>query len=302
MKYVAPSAPLTVGGVLDNWLRLFRGSFAACWAIALIAAIAGALVQLSLTPQLPTRGVPAAQYYLQYFSSLSAPRVFLTDIALWLITMTVYGALLSQQAALVRGEDTYSFADALGKGLRRLPQMVLGVVLIALIIAAVCIPAGIAGIVMFALHRSPLGGLLLAVGITITVVLAIYVSLRLNLWMAVMFSENRDGAAALKRSWQLVENHWWRVTGIVFVSGIVIWILSVAVGAIAGVIVGFMSVRGTTPELLLHRIQLIGAVGAVVRLLSMPLLTAVWLAIYYDLKLRREGADLAERTEALSGN
>lgn len=300
MKYVAPSAPLTVGGVLDNWLRLFRASFSACWTIALLAAIAGAVVQLSLTPQLPTRGVPAAQYYLQYFSTLSAPKVFLSDIVLWLISMLVYGALLSQQAALVRGEDTHSFGDALGKGLRRLPQMVLGVVLIALIIVAVCVPAGIGGLLMW--QHSAAGALLLPIGLVISVLLAIYVSLRLNLWMAVMFSENLGGAAALKRSWQLVENHWWRVTGIVFVSGVVIWILSVAVGAIAGVIVGFMSVRGTTPELLLHRIQLIGAVGAVVRLLSMPLLTAVWLAIYYDLKLRREGADLAERTEALSGN
>ena len=183
-----------------------------------------------------------------------------------------------------------------------MPQMVLGFVLIVLIVMAVCVPAAIGGVVMFALHRSPLGMLLLAVGITITGVLAIYLSIRLHLWMAVLFSENRDAAAALKRSWQLVKSHWWRVTGIAFVSGIVIWILSVAVGAIVGVIVGFMSVRGTTPELLIHRIQLIGAVGAVARLLTMPLLTAIWLAIYYDLKLRREGADLAERTEALSGN
>lgn len=302
MKYVAPSAPLTIGGVLDNWLRLFRASFAACWAIALIAAIAVAMMQLLIIPRLPTPGVPAAQYYLQYFSALGTGKILLGDIAVWLVTLLVYGGLLSQQAALVRGENTFSFADALGKGLQRLPQMVLGVVLTILIIVAVCIPAGIGGIVFLALHRAPLGGLLLAVGIIITVLLAIYVSLRLSLWMAAMFSENRDSAAALKRSWQLVKSHWWRVTGIVFVSGIVIWILSVAGGFVAGVIAGLMGVRGTTPELLIHRIQLIGAVAAVARLLTMPLLTAVWLAIYHDLKLRREGADLAERSEALSGN
>lgn len=301
MKYVAPSAPLTIGGVLDNWLRLFRASFAACWAIALIAAIGIAMMQLMIIPRLPRPGMPLAQYYLQYFSALGTGKVLLSDIAFWLVTLLVYGALLSQQAALVRGENTFSFADALGKGLQRLPQMVLGVVLIVLIIMAVCVPAAIGGIVFLALHRSPPGVLLLAVGITVTVLLAIYVSLRLGLWMAVMFSENRGGAAALKRSWQLVKSHWWRVTGIVFVSGVVIWILSAAGTFVAGVITGFMGIRGTTPELLMRRIQLIGAVGAVARLLTMPLLTAAWLAIYHDLKLRREGADLAERTEALSG-
>ena len=302
MKYVAPSAPLTIGGVLDDWLRLFRASFAACWTIALLAAIAGAVVQLSVTPMLPTRGMPAVQYYARIFSALSAPQTFLSDIALWVITLLVYGALLSQQAALIRGEDTVPFADALGKGLRKLPQMVLGFVLILLIIMAICIPAAIGALVMFALHRSLISILLLTIGVIISALLAIYISLRLHLWMAAMFSENRGAAAALKRSWQLVKSHWWRVTGIAFVAGIVIWILSLAVGGIVGVIVGLMGVRGTTPELLIHRIQLIGAVGAVARLLTMPLLTAVWLAIYHDLKLRREGADLAERTEALSGN
>jgi hypothetical protein len=36
-------------------------------------------------------------------------------------------------------------------------------------------------------------------------------------------------------------------------------------------------------------------------LLTIPLLTAVWFAIYQDLILRREGGDLAARAEALSG-
>lgn len=290
MKYVAPSAPLTIGGVLDNWLRLFRASFAACWAIALVAAIAGALVQLAVTPRLPTPGVPAVQYYLQYWSVLRAPTTFLSDIALWLITMLVYGGLLSQQAALVRGEDTVSFGDALGKGLRRLPQMLLGFVLVLLVIVALCIPAAIGGIAVFALHRAPLGILLVALGVITTTLLVIYVSLRLQLWMAAMFSENRGGASALERSWRLVKGHWWRVAGIAFVSGIVIWILSLAVGGIIGVIVGFMGVRGTAPGLLIRRVQLIGTVGALARLLTMPLLTAVWLAIYHDLRLRREGS------------
>jgi len=301
MKYVAPSAPQSIGGVLDDWIRLFRSSFGACWALALIAALAEALMQFMITPSLATPNVSAVQRYLQYWSALRAPTIFLTDLVFWLILLLLYGAVLAQQAAIVRGDEPFSFGSALAKGLRRMPQLLLGAVLLVLILTAIWIPLGIGAALWVPLRHTPLGILIAALGIIAAVIAIIYLLVRLQLWMAVVFTENRGGAAALGRSWELVQGHWWRVTGIGFVAGVVIWIFAMTVGALIGVVVGVMGIHGTSPGLLLRRLQLIGAIGALARLVTMPLLTAMWLAIYHDLILRREGGDLAARAEALGG-
>jgi hypothetical protein len=303
MKYVAPSAPLTIGGVLDNWIRLFRASFGACWMLALLAAVAGAFVEFSVTKTLPRPGATALENYMNAWSSFRGPATFLSDIVFWLISLVVYGAVLVQQTALVRGAETFSFGDAFMKGLRRTPQMLLGGVLIVLIVAAICIPFGIgAAVIIPGMRRSPLAMLIAMPVFIALVIVLIYVSVRLQLWMAAMFSENLGGAAAVGRSWELVKGQWWRVTGVGFVSGIVIWILSLGIGAVGGFVIGFIGIHGTTPDAMLRRVQLVGAAGQIARLLSIPLLTAVWLAIYQDVRLRREGGDLAARAEALSGN
>lgn len=303
MKYVAPSGPLTIGGVLDNWIRLFRASFGACWALALLAAAAGALVEFTVNPPAPPpQGATALQNYLHYWQALRGPTTFLADIVLLVVSLVVYGAVLSQQTALVRGGEPASFGEALARGLNRVPQMLLGGLLLVLIIAAICIPFGIALAVAIPLLRhSPLVILTAAPIVLAMIIVLIYVSVRLQLWMAVLFSENLGGAASLGRSWDLVKGQWWRMTAIGFVAGVIIWILSFAVGALGGFVVGVTTVHGTTPEALMRRAQLIGAAAQVARLLTMPLLTAVWLAMYQDVKLRREGGDLAARAEALSG-
>ena len=301
MKYVAPSAPLSVGGVLDDWIRLFRCSFGACWALALIGAIAGALVQFTTTPSLPKPGVSSFEHYLQYFSALRAPPNFLISIAFWLILFVVYGALLVQQAAIVRGEEAFSFQIALAKGLRRMPQMLLGWLLLVLIVVAISIPGGIGAAIFIPFRGTPLAVPLAALGLIALLIVLIYVMVRLQLWLAAMFVENRGGASSLGRSWDLVKGHWWRVTGISFVSGILIWILSMAFGAVIGAAIGFMGVDRASPDALVRQMQLIGAIGALARVLTVPLSTAVWLAIYHDLILRREGGDLEARAEALGG-
>ncbi len=303
MKYVAPSGPLTVGGVLDNWLRLFRASFGACWPLALLVAVAGVLLEFAITPTLPPQGATAFQNYMHYWSSFRGRTTpILGELVVWLTTTVVYGALLAQQTALVRGEDKLSFGNALTKGLNRLPQVLLGSVLIFLIVMAVFIPVGIGAAVAVPLRHSPMAMPVLALLVIVALIVLIYLMARLQLWMAVMFSENLGAASSLGRSWDLVKGQWWRVTGVTFVAGVIIWILSAAIGVIAGLIVGVSAMHGATVDVMLRRTQLIGAAGQISQLLTLPLLTAMWLAIYGDVRLRREGGDLATRAEALTGS
>ncbi len=309
MQYVAPSSPLSIGGVLDDWIRLFRASFSRCWALALIAVAGSAVTQFFITPPLPQAGQNPLQALQQVFAMMRVAGLLV--IVSWLITLVVNGALLTQQVAIMRGEASRSFSAALGAGLRRLPQMLLAAVLMALIAAAICLPIGVGAGVIFALRHAghdpaALTFVVVIAGLALAVFL-LYVVVRLEFWLPALFMEDCGGAAALGFSWRLVKGHWWRVTMISFVALIIVAILNMALTWIAGGVVSLAGIHAldaplTNPAQFIHRMRIVGALAAVGNVVIIPLLTAVALAIYRDLKLRREGGDLAARAEALSGS
>ena len=307
MSYVAPSSPLSIGGVLDNWMRLFSASFSRCWALALVAVAVTATVQFLVTPVLPLPHQNPLVYLQHTLSMVRAAS--LLYIVSGLVGLVVYGALLAQQVAVMRGSPPLSFAGALGRGLRRLPRMLLAAVLMLLIVVAACLPIGLGVAVLVgardAGHASgslTLGVVLGSFALTLVV---IYLSVRLEFWLPALFVEDCGGAAALGHSWRLVKGHWWRVTMINFVAVIILLILSMAVNWVAGLVGGVFGLHAidalTDPAQFIRRMRVVSAIAATASVVTLPLVTAMWLSIYQDLKLRREGADLAARAEALSG-
>lgn len=304
MNYVAPSAPQTIGGVLDNWLRLFRSSFSRCWTLALIAAVAGIVLQAAFAPAPAQPGESMLDYLRQMGALGQAPRIFGADIIFWLILLVVNGALLMQQWAVIGGRQPPSFGGSLATSLRRLPGMVLGVVLLVLIVIVVMLPVAIGAGVLIALKKAGHDPLALTAGVSLgtlaLVAFLIYLSVRLEFWLPALIVEGCGGAASLGHSWRLVKGHWWRVVEITFVAGIVIWIISMAVGGAAGLLAGVLSGHGTTSAEILYRVRFGASIAPISRIVTAPLFTAVWLVLYQDLKLRRQGEDLATRVGALS--
>lgn len=307
MSYVAPSSPLSIGGVLDNWIRLFRASYSRCWTLALVAAAATAAVQFAITPVLPLAHETPLQYLQGMFSVARMASLLL--VLSWLITLVVDGALFAQQLAIMRGGTPLSFSRALGTGLRRLPQILLAGVLILMIIAAVCVPIGAGVALLISLHRAGhdprLLLLLISIGLLALWLLLVYLFVRLEFWLPAIFAEDCGGAASLGHSWRLVRGHWWRVTMITFVAVIVISILKIAINLVAAGIGGLFGLQAPAaladPAKLIHRIHIVSAIATAGNIVIVPLFTAMWLSIYHDLKLRRGGADLAARAEALGG-
>lgn len=298
MAYLAPSTPQSIGGVLDDWLRLFRESFSRCWMVALIAAAANAYEQFRLIPHMPAPGLPLQEYLMQLTRAYQGPQVFLTEIVFWFVVLVVYGALVVQQLSAVRGGPTRSAGAALSTSLSRLPQMLLGVVLLLLCCGVLGGIIAIAAAVLIPLYHTMGAALLIGLIILAIVIAVIYASVRVQFWLVALFDQDVGGAAAIGRSWRLVEGYWWRTTGILFVAGIVIWVLSLVVSLVAGLMAGLFAASGG-PLALLHHLRLVAVISALSQLLTLPLLTAVWTAIYRDLRLRREGTDLSARAEAL---
>jgi hypothetical protein len=75
---------------------------------------------------------------------------------------------------------------------------------------------------------------------------------------------------------------------------IVIAVLFLVVGVIAGIVAAILGTKALATTALIQLISLLG------NTLITPLYSAVAVSIYYDLKLRKEGADLAGRVHALA--
>jgi hypothetical protein len=110
----------------------------------------------------------------------------------------------------------------------------------------------------------------------------------------ILIVEDKGALESLGRSWTMTTGYWWRVATILTVLVIVIVVLFLIIGIIAGVVAASMGSTGGTSGLLIQVISLLG------NALISPLYAAVLLTIYYDLKLRKEGADLAGRVNALA--
>jgi uncharacterized oligopeptide transporter (OPT) family protein len=117
---------------------------------------------------------------------------------------------------------------------------------------------------------------------------------KIILGAVILIVEDKGAPESLGRSWTLTSGHWWRVATILTVLVIVIVALFLFVGIIAAIVA---ATTGSSSPISGVLIQLISVLG---NTLISPLYSAVLISIYYDLKLRKEGADLAGRVNALA--
>lgn len=268
--YSLPVTPRPIGGVLDDAIQLYRASFMRCW---LLAAIGGVLNAAASTYQtvswggLPSASSPqaAAAVLGRLHAMERSPGLWLSYLALLFVWLVIRAAIVARQHAAAVGRED-SIGSALAFGLRRLPS---------------------------ALLTSIAWGLLIFVGMLLLVIPGIWLWGMFQLWFVALCVEGLGPVKALGRSWQLVERHWWRTTTVITVALIIVVILSMTAGAAVGLFV--VVSHGNLASFTLAS-QLL---GAAISVFTTPLLTVVMLSVYYDLKLRREGGDLAMRLSSL---
>jgi hypothetical protein len=157
---------------------------------------------------------------------------------------------------------------------------------------------GLILLIGFAASASPV--IIVAIGVPgflVAVVLSIWFSTMFSLVTPVVVLEHERPGAALARSWRLVRRSFWRVFGILLLAGIIV--------AVAGSILQlpflFLSTlfggsAGFTAGTVIAAIGTIAA-GTVTR----PISAAVTVLLYVDMRMRKEGLDLALRTAAGGG-
>ncbi|HEX4377182.1 MAG TPA: hypothetical protein VHZ99_08525 [Steroidobacteraceae bacterium] len=279
--YVKPATPLTVGGVLDDAIKLYRASFRACLIIALIGAIAmlaasmWMMVQavgLSASILSATRGGGTPDLHTMLPQLLGTfSQMTKSYLVVGLVSLIVFAAVFAQTSQIHRGEAPLGVGDAFVRALRRLPGLILGSFIFT---AAVWI------------------------GLFLLFIPGVYLWGKLEFWFAAIFADDTGAIDGLGRSWNATVGNWWRSVTVISIAIIMIVVLLIMVYLVFGALVG-MPLMFTHPTGLDWRLALPMLLGGLLRVIMLPMYAAVMLSTYHDMKLRREGADLASRAQAL---
>jgi len=298
--YVTPSEPQSIGGVIDDAIRLYRHSFSRCWIFALVPAVAFGAWQIVMAGRIPGYGLqysPAAQIALARQHPLSGA-MFLYIVIVSLLSFSFQGAIAAQQGAVARHDDSFTLGQAFATAFLRLPTLILSVILLYLamagaVVAVMLVVAMPIGFLLGALHMMvravAAGGSALLVFIAIIALIG-----RLVLFMPAIYIDRQGPLASLRLSWRLTKGHFWRATGILTTAMIMMMVLYFAL-ALLSYVGGYLTHYGPVDRFVIAPLLLM-----MIYMVIYPLAAALWVAMYNDFKLRREGGDLAARVGALN--
>ena len=300
-----PLRPLGVGEILDGAFASIRRNPKAILGLAAVVMTISAVISAVITRtllnlgslNLPTPGqqlTPAqATHLVGRIVAVALPAFGLT-ILLTIIVQAVLAGLLAPIIARGVAGQQISAADAWRITRPRLPSLLLATLLVLLAgLGPVLIIGVIVGIALLAGAPAAVYGGIILLGLA-ALVLTIWLSTMLSLVTPVVVLENERPVHALARSWQLVRRSFWRVFGITLLAGIIV--------AIAGGILqlpftffGAVLGSGTGGTVIL----VIGAIAA--GTVTRPITAGVTVLLYVDMRMRKEGLDLALRTASGSG-
>jgi hypothetical protein len=271
-----PSAPVSIGGVLDSAFRLYRSTFGHTWLLMLIAAVPGIAFGVLEAMVLPLEAQPAAASpdeamarLVRMYSAFLSPPIMAGALVVSLCGYLAYGAVIVTEKTLSQGQPI-TFSQALGASLRGLPA---------------AIGAGI------------VASLIIGFGIVLLVIPGIYFAGKLMLWLTAVYVDRAGPLESIGISWRLTRKRWWRGVVTLTVAVILAYIFILAVGVVAGLVAGLLG--AIVPAGATGRLVLISAISQAGNIVVLPLLTAVLVVLYNDFKLRSEGGDLAARAAVL---
>ena len=255
--YQAPTAPQSIGGVLDGGFALFRDSFRTVFLLA----VAGGLISAP------------ANRVMQSVASNGPGFATLAIVALVVVVLLALTLLF--MAAIVR------LIDRIGSGEQpSVPE--------AFRLAARCVPALILAGIIYSVA--------VMIGFVLLLVPGIWLGVALVFFYMAIILDGKGPIEGLRYSWQIVRGNWWRTAALLTIISIVLSVLYMLLAIVVGIVVAL----GTDVSLES------GALPWYVDYIVTPLITglvgplgyALFMSVYRDLKLRREGGDIAERIAA----
>ncbi len=259
--YQLPTTPQGIGQLLDSGFKLFRAGF---------KNILG-LLGVNLLANLAILGIFVSSLMALY-SGGANPAAMLSGSAI----MMFVGLMVVNIAATVGYTAKYftvangssmGLGESITIGLRKFFPVVIWVLLYFLIIVLGFVALIIPGFIFM-----------------ITLMFGMYI----------MVMEDVGPIAGIKRSHNLIWGNWWRtslyITVVYIIAFIVLMLILVPVGILVAILAGGNPIV----------ISSLDAVNQIISIIIMPFFIAMIIPYYNDLKLRKQGGDLAARIQASS--
>ncbi|MDI9888981.1 glycerophosphoryl diester phosphodiesterase membrane domain-containing protein [Streptomyces sp. HNM0645] len=299
---VIPLRPLGVGEILDGAVSTLRVHWRTVLGITItvsvITQICDILVQRYLVPQ-PPRVDPNAtpeETLSQLGDQLNATLVGTAPVmAITLIATLFTTALLTVVISRsVLGRDV-TLSDAWREARPRLPQL-LGLTLLLPLIATTVLASGLLpGLLL----GSEGGAALAALGGIAGAVVTVWLMVRFALASPALMLERQGVVQSMRRSAKLVRGAWWRVFGILLLTMLLIFLVSLIITIPFGVIAYIVDgdglsglVSGRTPEFGWPFLIITGIGAVVASSITYPISAGVTVLLYVDQRIRREALDL----------
>ncbi len=205
----------------------------------------------------------------------------------WVVTLLVQAGVTISASRSALGQRI-SVADVVRMAMRRLPSVVMlsfltalaWTVAIFLYVLAIIGPGG---------GDSALGvGVLGILGLG---VLGVWIGVKLTIALPAIVLEQVSAFKGIARSWRLTKGRFWPIFGLLIVSGLIVWFVSVAISIPLSLFSSFSSLSDPASAAMWANVSQ-GLSTYLTSLISVPFLGALYVIIYTDQRMRQEGFDL----------
>jgi hypothetical protein len=320
---IIPLRPLNVSEILDGaFTALRRNPKATLGLAAIVMTVYGVIttgVNLILTHLV--RGVPMPPQGQTLTSAQGRQllehlgEVVLPSLAVAVVVVIISDTILTGMLTAVVGHGVLgrhiTIAEAWRIAWPRFwalvgSSLLAGIVIFGTVVVGGGLAAGV-GAVLIASQVAPAGVLVIVLGVLAALVFAVIFAVRLVVAAPAVVLEGKGPASGLSRSWRLVKRSSWRVFGIVVLTEIIVLvaagvleipfsIIIALMGHSSGGILFFGGGTSSSPSV---AVAVIAAVGGIVAgSVTHPVAAGARVLLYVDLRMRREGLDLALQSAA----
>ncbi len=325
---VIPLRPLGLGEILDGAFQTARRNGKAMFGSALIFQMATALLSLLIMVvafrQLMVdlfsasdtfdSGDPAALNALGGGLITYSVSMLITAFLSVIVQMVLQGALVVPVLRAVLNRRT-SFSQMWKLTKPRIGSLIcLALLYAAAFIVGIIVFTAIVVGILFALNATTDGAILGAIALSLLaslpfIALAIWIGTKVLLAPAAIVVENLGAVAAIKRSWQLTRRNWWRTFGTSILAAIIAGVIGSVITTpitmlasfLAPVLVGGEATPDQTFSILMVTQAITMIVAALVGAVTLAFQTGVMALIYVDLRMRRDGFDIALLKDSENG-
>jgi hypothetical protein len=306
---IIPLRPIGVSEILDGAFTAIRRNPRATLGVGAIIMTVYGLLAAVIAPagvtgfaSFGTRN-PSQPSQAQIRQQLSGAGRQVLGVALTYLLLYVAGQILTGMLTSVVGRsvlgDKITAGEAWRRTVPRLPAMFGATLLFAVIMTAIWAIYGLIGALIVTI--GPGAGPVTVAYFVVAGIAALCVTVWL--WTSFMLAnqvvvlERTGPVRALGRSWRLVRRSFWRVLGVALLAALIAGIASAILALPFTIPAGVIAAHSGGP---LHPPILavvIGTVGTIAsRTLTGALLAGVYVLLYVDLRMRKEGLDIALRT------